>query len=149
MQQGFDTQEITRKLDGLTNGLSDGFYAQNTTMLNGFERVNSNVFENRFAMQAMGSEFNRNLDATRYENAQNTCAIEKAIHAEGEATRQLIQTNEIQALRDKVQELSLSQSQCTQEARLTNTLRPYPIPTFPANNLYGWGCGCNACGNNI
>ena len=36
MQQGFDTQEITRKLDGINYGLCDGFYAQNTTMLNGF-----------------------------------------------------------------------------------------------------------------
>ena len=43
MQQGFDTQEITRKLDGITNGLSDGFYSQNTTMLNGFAGVTAAV----------------------------------------------------------------------------------------------------------
>ena len=33
MQQGFDTQEITRKLDGLSYGMCDGFYAQNTTKI--------------------------------------------------------------------------------------------------------------------
>lgn len=32
MQQGFDTQSILRKLDGINNGLCDGFYAQNATM---------------------------------------------------------------------------------------------------------------------
>ncbi len=51
LQQGFDTQEITRKLDGITNGLSDGFYAQNTTMLNGFAGVTAAVNDARFATQ--------------------------------------------------------------------------------------------------
>jgi hypothetical protein len=51
LQQGFDTQEITRKLDGITNGLSDGFYAQNTTMLTGFRDVTAAVNEARFANQ--------------------------------------------------------------------------------------------------
>ena len=36
LSQGFDNQSVLRKLDGITYGLSDGFYAQNTTMLNGF-----------------------------------------------------------------------------------------------------------------
>lgn len=51
LQQGFDTQEITRKLDGITNGLSDGFYAQNTTMLTGFRDVTAAVNDARFATQ--------------------------------------------------------------------------------------------------
>ena len=51
LQQGFDTQEVTRKLDGLANGMCDGFYAQNTTMLNGFAGVTAAVNEARFASQ--------------------------------------------------------------------------------------------------
>ena len=51
MQQGFDTQEITRKLDGLSYGMCDGFYAQNTTMLNGFAGVTSAVRDAQFAAQ--------------------------------------------------------------------------------------------------
>lgn len=38
-----DFANIERKLDGVNNGLCDGFYAQNTTMLNGFAGVNQNV----------------------------------------------------------------------------------------------------------
>lgn len=34
-----DFANIERKLDGITNGLSDGFYAMNTGMLNGFAGV--------------------------------------------------------------------------------------------------------------
>lgn len=139
MQQGFDTQEITRKLDGLTNGLCDGFYAQNTNMLNGFAGVNAST-------QACCCETNRNIDNVRFENAQNTCAITNAVHAEAEATRNLIQANEMQALRDKVQELSLAQSQCAQNAYLTNTLRPYPAPMYPVSNpLCGFNGGCAGC----
>lgn len=34
---------IDRKLDGLSNGLCDGFYAQNTNMLNGFGGINQSI----------------------------------------------------------------------------------------------------------
>ena len=51
MQHGFDTQEIVRKLDGINYGLCDGFYAQNTTMLNGFAGVTTAVRDAQFAEQ--------------------------------------------------------------------------------------------------
>lgn len=38
-----DFANIERKLDGVNNGLSDGFYAMNTGMLNGFAGVNQTV----------------------------------------------------------------------------------------------------------
>lgn len=147
MQQGFDTQEITRKLDGINYGLCDGFYAQNTTMLNGFAGITTAVRDAQFAAHQCCCETNRNIDAVRYEAAQNTCAIEKAIHAEGEATRQLIQQNEIQTLRDKVADLQLAQSQCAQNAYLVNQLRPCAVPAYltcsPYASFNNCGCGCN------
>lgn len=36
VQRGFDNQSVLNKLNGLENGLCDGFYSQNTTMLQGF-----------------------------------------------------------------------------------------------------------------
>lgn len=112
MQQGFDTQEITRKLDGLANGLCDGFYAQNTTMLNGFANVTAAVNDARFASQNCCCETNRNIDGVRYDAQKNTCDIITAIHAEGEATRSMMQANEIQALRDKVAALEADSRMC-------------------------------------
>lgn len=141
MQQGFDTQEIVRKLDGINYGLCDGFYAQNTTMLNGFAGVTTAVRDAQFAAQQCCCETNRNIDAVRYEAQKNTCDITTAIHAEGEATRALIQQNEMQALRDKVSELQLAQSQCAQNAYLTGTLRPYPVPAYPVCGPCGWNSG--------
>lgn len=137
VQQGFDTAEVTRKLDGLANGLCDGFYAQNTTMLNGFNTIGMQIAENRFASQNCCCETNRNIDAVRYENAKNTCDITTAIHAEGEATRALIQQNEMQALRDKIHYLE-------QNAALCGVVR------YPNAMTYNAGtspfCGCNSCG---
>lgn len=134
IQQGFDTAEITRKLDGITNGLSDGFYAQNTTMLNGFAGVTTAVREAQFAAQQCCCETNRNIDSVRYDAQKNTCDIITAIHAEGEATRSLIQANEVQALRDKVQSLELRDAMCG-VVRYPNTWA-YNAGTSPF-------CGCN------
>ena len=38
---GFDN--MYRKLDGVTNGLCEGFYSQNTNVLNGFNGINQNI----------------------------------------------------------------------------------------------------------
>ena len=134
MQQGFDTQEITRKLDGLSYGMCDGFYAQNTTMLNGFSGVTSAVRDAQFAAQQCCCETNRNIDAVRYDAQKNTCDITTAIHAEGEATRALIQKNEMQNLRDRLQQMELREAMCG-------------VVRYPMATTYTSGgnpfCGCN------
>ena len=134
MQQGFDTQEITRKLDGINYGICDGFYAQNTTMLNGFAGVTSAVRDAQFAAQQCCCETNRNIDAVRYDAQKNTCDITTAIHAEGEATRALIQKNEMQNLRDRLQQMELREAMCG-------------VVRYPMATTYTSGgnpfCGCN------
>ena len=134
MQQGFDTQEITRKLDGLSYGMCDGFYAQNTTMLNGFSGVTAAVRDAQFAAQQCCCETNRNIDSGRYDAQKNTCDITTAIHAEGEATRALIQKNEMQNLRDRLQQMELREAMCG-------------VVRYPMATTYTSGgnpfCGCN------
>ena len=134
MQQGFDTQEITRKLDGLSYGMCDGFYAKNTTMLNGFAGVTSAVRDAQFAAQQCCCETNRNIDSVRYDAQKNTCDITTAIHAEGEATRALIQKNEMQNLRDRLQQMELREAMCG-------------VVRYPMATTYTSGgnpfCGCN------
>ena len=138
IQQGFDTQEITRKLDGITNGLSDGFYAQNTTMLNGFSGVTAAVNDARFASQQCCCETNRNIDSVRYDNQKNTCDIINAIHADGEATRTLIYQNKMEALQNEVNSLKLNQAM-------------YGVVRYPNGYTYTAGnspfCGCGYTNN--
>lgn len=156
MFDGFNNQTVVRKLDGIAQGLCDGFYAQNTTMLQGFNTVGSQIAENRFAAQQCCCETNRNIDAVRFDGEKCCCRLETAIHKEGEETRALITQNIMQNLRDKLadrdrelQTANFQLSQQAQSANLIGTLRPYPQPAYltcspyeATRNVYGYGCGC-------
>lgn len=157
MTDGFNNQSVLRKLDGITQGLCDGFYAMNTGMLTGFNTVGNQIAENRFAAQQCCCETNRNIDNVRYEASKNTCDITTAIHAEGEATRALINANTMQALRDKLddkdRELMTANFQLSQQAQSANLiaeLRPCAKPAYltcspyQARNFGGCGCDCYA-----
>lgn len=157
MTDGFNNQSVLRKLDGITQGLCDGFYAVNTGMLNGFNTVGSQIAESRFAAQQCCCETNRNIDSVRYEASKNTCDITTAIRAEGEATRALINANTMQALRDKLEdkdrELMTANFQLSQQAQSANLiaeLRPCAKPAYitcspyQARNFGGCGCDCFA-----
>lgn len=155
VQRGFDTQAVINKLNGLENGLCDGFYAVNTGMLNGFNgvqrdlcqgfgAVNSAIAENRFAAQQCCCETNRNIDAVRYENAQNTCAITNAIHAEGEQTRALLNAQENQRLRDELDQARGIISNTNQSQYILGQLGRYysnPPCYNSCGSNYGLGIG--------
>ena len=153
MTDGFNNQSILNKLNGLENGLCDGFYSQNTTMLQLFAVIGNQIMQNQFAMKECCCETNRNIDAVRYENSKNTCEITTAIHNEGEQTRALIQANTIQNLRDRLeaknQELQTANFQLSQQAQnatLINELRPCAKPAYITCSPYqarNFGCGCD------
>lgn len=165
MYDGFNTQNIENGIRNIQNGLCDGFYAQNTTMLQGFNgiqrdmctgfsAINAGIAENRFAAQQCCCETNRNIDAVRYEAQKNTCDITTAIHSEGEATRALINANTMQNLRDKLadrdRELMTANFQLSQQAQsaaLVNELRPCAKPAYLTCSPYqatNYGT-CNTC----
>ena len=153
--EGFNTQDINGQLRGITNGICDGFYATNSGMKDGFYGIQGALAENRFASQTCCCETNRNIDAVRYEAAKNTCDITSAIHAEGELTRALINSNTMQELRDRLEardrELMTANFQLSQQAQtaaLVGELRPCAKPAYitcspyTASGFYGsFGCG--------
>jgi len=165
LQEGFNTQSLLRGQEGIKNGLCDGFYAQNTTTLQGqntlqrdlsqgFSSVTNAITnaqavqqncccETKQAIAQVNYDTTRNIDAERYENSKNTCDIVTAINADGEKTRALMTQNTIQALRDKLDEQSqmlqtanFQLSQQAQSANIINTLRPVPIPAYPTCSPY-------------
>ena len=151
LYEGFNTQEINGQLRGITNGICDGFYAVNSGMKDGFYGIQGALAENRFASQQCCCETNRNIDAVRYEGAQNTCAITNAIHAEGEATRALINANVMQDLRDKLEARDrdimvrdFQLSQLSQTASLVGELRPIAKPAYITCSPYTTAFGCGA-----
>lgn len=167
--EGFNFQNIENGIRGIQNGLCDGFYAMNTSVLQLGNTLGTQILENRFAAKECCCETNRNIDAVRAENYRNTCDITTAIHAEGEQTRALINQNTMQELRDRlcektqeVQSRDFQLSQLSQTQTLVNQLRPCPIPAYLSCSPYqaygpygpysgygynGNGCGCNGCGS--
>lgn len=138
--EGFNNQDVNGQLRGITNGICDGFYA-----------TRQGISDLGYAMKDCCCTTNRNIDAVRYEGAQNTCAITNAIHAEGEATRALINANTMQDLRDKLEARDrdilardFQLSQLSQNAYLVNELRPCAKPAYITCSPYTTAFGCGA-----
>lgn len=113
IQRGFDTQAIIGKLDGITNGLCDGFYAVNNSMLTGFNGINTNVMQTGFGIQqainadTVASMQNTNalqsqlancccetreaIQGVNYNMAQNTCALQNTMNSN---TRDIIESQQ-------------------------------------------------------
>lgn len=158
MFEGFNNQDVNSQLRGITNGICDGFYAVNSGLKDGFYGIQGALAENRFAQQNCCCEIKGGIKDLSAEGYRNTCEITTAIHAEGEATRALINSNTMQELRDKLadrdrelQTANFQLSQQTQNATLIGTLRPFPQPAYitcsPYQSVNGtcgssYNCGC-------
>lgn len=189
IQRGFDNQTVVSKLDGISNGLCDGFYAMNNSMLTGFNGINTNIMQTGYGIQqAVNADTVANMQNTNalqsqlancccetreaiqgvnYNMATNTCALQNTmnnntrdiIDSQQAGTRAILDflTNDkIATLQAENNDLRRAASQDRQNALLTTTMaaqtnqiidavRPTPVPSFPASNLYGYayGCGCN------
>ena len=151
--EGFNNQDVNGQLRGITNGICDGFYAINNGLKDGFYGTQAAITEIGYGMKDCCCGINRNIDAVRYEGAKNTCDITTAIHAEGEATRALINANTVQALRDKLEDkdralltANFQLSQQAQNAYLLGEIRPVARPAYITCSPYTTTpfCGCNA-----
>lgn len=172
LQNGFDTQSILNKLNGINNGLCDGFYAMNTSILNGVNTLENAVQANAItAMQnanALSTQLatccceNRQGQADiQYAMATNTCNITTAInsaarditdnananyrqlHDEIISMRMEDKNDQIAQLRTELQQKDLAASQCAQNAYLIEQLRPAAVPAFNVPNPYSsYGYGC-------
>ena len=133
--EGFNTQDINGQLRGITSGLCDGFYAINSGMKDGFYGIKDAICAT-----------NRNIDGVKYD-------LSTAIHAEGEATRALINANTIQELRDRLEARDrevmvrdFQLSQLAQNQYLVNEIRPCAKPAYITCSPYTTAsfCGCGA-----
>ena len=144
--EGFNNQDVNGQLRGITNGLCDGFYAINNSLKDGFYGTQANVKD-------CCCTTNRNIDAVRFDMSKGFCDVAGAIHAEGEATRALINANTVQELRDKLEARDrdilardFQLSQLAQNQYLVNELRPCAKPAYITCSPYTTAsfCGCGA-----
>lgn len=84
IQRGFDNSAVISKLDGINNGLCDGFYAVNNGMLTGFNGINTNIMQTGFGIQQA-------INADTVANMQNTNALQAQLSNCCCETREAIQ----------------------------------------------------------
>lgn len=143
---GQQFESIGNKLNSIGDGLCQGFYALNNSVMGEGRALQGQLSDCCCKTQLGIANLGANID-------RQTCAVTTAVHAEGEATRAMIRENEIQALRDKVADLQLRASQCDQNTYLVNQLKaPCPVPAYQVPNpncCYNYGCGCGGQVPNI
>ena len=115
------------------------------------------------AIMANGNQEQANTAQIRYDMATSDCAIKNAI---SQAAQEIMlnDNNNYRSLHDEmisdkiaalnetirrqdaqISGLQLAASQAAQNQYLINELRPAPVPSYPASNLYGYmsQCQCN------
>lgn len=169
-----DFANIERKIDGVNDGLCNGFYQQaqlvngtNMAMANGFaqaELSRSNqqaaLMQQLNAMQMQAQECcceNRAAIAqVRYDMATQACDTRNTVqnatrdiidnaNANSRAILDFLTQSKLQDLQSANQELRLAASQAAQNNYLISQLRPTPIPAYQSCNP--WAAGTyNGCG---
>lgn len=169
-----DFANVERKIDGVNNGLCDGFYNQ-AQLINGVQRdINSGfmtaelsranqqaaLMQQLNAMQAQQAncccETREAIQSVRYDMASQACDTRNTVQT---ATRDIIDNqnqnsraildfltqSKLQDLQSENQGLKLAASQAAQNNYLISQLRPTPIPAYPSCNPWAGGT-YNGCG---
>ena len=118
---GQQFQNLDNKMDRLGNGISDATFALNNTVTTEGRNIQSMIAQH-------------GLDLANY-----NAGIQQAIHAEGEATRNMMQQNKIESLQGQINQLQLQNAMCG-------------VVRYPNQWTYNAGAspfcgGGNCCGN--
>lgn len=128
---------LGQKVDNFAMETNNDFHNVETSVMQGFNAIQNQMAENRYAQQSCCCETNRNIDSLKYENAQNTAAIIQASNANTQKILDTMCQNTIQDLRDRLadkdrelQTSAFALSQQAQNATLISALRPVPNPAY-------------------
>lgn len=148
-----DFANIERKLDGVNNGLCDGFYAVNTGMLNGFASVQQtlcqgfngierslaqNGYQAQAGFNALGAQIAQCCCDTRaaiadvkYANERNACDIIRAGQDNTRAILDYLTGEKISALQAENSGLRAQISNDRQSQYIVSQLKdPCPVPAY-------------------
>lgn len=180
-----DFATIERKLDSVNAGICDATFALNNTITNGFAAtqqslcqgfngVNTAIFQNGFNTERglwnVSSQISdcccktqRGIDSINYNMAINTNGIQqtlcqntrdiienqnanyRALHDEIVANRMEDKNIQIQNQQNEINALRLAASQAKQNSYLINELRPCPVPAYLTCNPFQ-SYSNNGCG---
>lgn len=162
-----DFANIERKIDGVNNGLCDGFYAMNTGMLNGFAGINNSITQQTIAemqntnaigaqITALGTQMAQCCCDNRYDLASKFADLNYNLATQSGQTRQAIADStrtiidfmtqdKIATLTSENAALKAAADNAAQTNAIINGLKPCPVPAYVVANPY---CNCN-CGQLI
>lgn len=165
MADGFNTSQILRNQSDITR---DQFGLQRDALGNRFAaqqcccQTQQNILQSRYDNALAEAATQREILDSRYttqlgfqaaqaQNAECCCDIKTAIHAEGEATRALINANTMQELRDNLQAAQLQLGTLSQTNTLLSAINKTPVPAYltcsPYQTTYNPYAGsCGGCG---
>lgn len=128
--QQFDA--LGNKINSIGDGICSSTYALNNTILGEGRALQGQMAEMNLVTQ-------RNTDALRFDMSNYASATQAAIHAEAEATRNMLQQNKIESLQAQVNQLNLQQQLCgVVRYPSALTFNAGPSPFCACSN----GCGC-------
>lgn len=154
MQDGFNNAEIQRNQSDIKDGLCG---------------INQQIMQNRYDMALGNAGISQAIAENRYAAALQAqaaqgqlatccCDLKTAVHAEGEATRAMIQQQTIDDLKYQLTQANTAVSNAVQTQNLVNQMQgmmasmgrwvanpPMPYAQYNYGN-YGGNCGCG-CGN--
>lgn len=146
-----DIKNNQRAIDGGIRGLEQGICSST------FE-LSKSISDLGTQLSSYNYETNRNIDGVKYEMSKGFCDVVTAnnlntrdLLANQERNTQRIMdaltANQIQDLRDKNNELTMSALLQQQTTNITNITNPRSIPAYVVCNpyapQYGYGYGCN------
>lgn len=183
VNSNFIQRDVTGGFQNLNGNMFNGFERVNENLCAGFQGVNNNICgvdktilnaqynlgskidQANFDNQQCCCDTQKEILESRYASAlqaqnmqaqmsQCCCDVKEAIHAEGEATRAMIQADKIEQLREQVYTTNAALNNANLANNIINQLRPYPQPSYITCSPYesamfgrnGFNnCGCN-CG---
>lgn len=154
-----DTRFLERDIFNTNQNVSNTACQTQRDVLEAKYDLGSQVQENRFNCSQNACATQKEILESRYttqlgfqnQQAQLSkccCDLETTIHAEGEATRNMIQADKIEQLRDQVYTTNLALNNANLANQIINSVRPFPIPSYPTASPYTSlynpynGCGC-------
>lgn len=160
LETDIDTRFLERDIFNTNQNVSNTACTTQRDVLENRYTLGTQILENRFNCSQNACNTQKEVLESRYttqlgfQNMQANlsdccCKLENAIHAEGEATRNLMQQDKIEQLREQVNTSNLALF----GQQLVNQILPRSVPAYPscspyvpATYGYGYNSGCG-CGN--
>lgn len=160
LETDIDTRFLERDIFNTNQNVSNTACTTQRDVLENRYTLGTQILENRFNCSQNACNTQKEVLESRYttqlgfQNMQANlsdccCKLENAIHAEGEATRNLMQQDKIEQLREQVNTSNLALF----GQQIVNQILPRSVPAYPscspyvpATYGYGYNSGCG-CGN--